>query len=126
MFNKVETEEQAFEITGITPDLEKFKASGCYPEDRVQAKFDEFVIELICEANNKINGDWKVDWSDDDQYKYSTAHWVEVDDTKPAGFGLTDTDFDYWLDSEYECRGAPFSWVIRAGHIHRQSIQIEI
>lgn len=95
MFNKVETPEQAFEITGITPDLEKFKASGCYPADRVQSKFDEFVIELICEATNKING-WKVDWNDDDQDKYSTAHWVEADETKPAGFGLADSFYDFW------------------------------
>jgi len=94
MFNKVETPEQAFEITGITPDLEKFKA--CYPADRVQSKFDEFVIELVCEATNKINGNWKADWNDDDQYKYSTAHWVEADDTKPAGFGLSGAGCGGW------------------------------
>lgn len=96
MFNKVETEEQAFEIVGFTPDLEKFKASGCYPEDRVQSKFDEFIIELVCEATNKINGNWKPDWNDPNQWKYLTAHRVLKDKSNPAGFGLAASYYGYW------------------------------
>jgi len=100
MFNKVTSVEQAFEITGITPDLEKFKALGL-PEDRVQPLFDGYVIELVCEATNKINDDRVADWADDDQYKYSPAHWVEADDTKPAGFGLADTLYGNWISDAY-------------------------
>lgn len=95
MFNKVETPEQAFEITGITPDLEKFKASGCYPADRVQSKFDEFVVELVIEATNKINGNYVPNWADG-KWKYCPAHYIEVDETKPAGFGLAVTDYVNW------------------------------
>jgi hypothetical protein len=95
MFNKVESAEHAFSIVGFTPDLKKFKKLGL-PERYVQPLFDGFVLELVVEANNKINGDWKADWNNGKQRKFSVWNYVVKDESKPAGFGLADTGYAYW------------------------------
>jgi hypothetical protein len=49
----------------------------------------------IHEAHNKANN-FVADWSDDDQYKYNAAHWIDKDESQASGFGFSGTFYDYW------------------------------
>lgn len=85
----------ACEVLGQTIDLEKLRSAGL-PEADVQPMIDDYKIKKIVEASNKLNN-WKADWSDTRQWKYSIYKGIEADSTKPSGFGFSRTCFDYWL-----------------------------
>jgi hypothetical protein len=49
----------------------------------------------LCIIQPVLNGDWKPDWNDYNQYKYYPWFDVNEDQSKPSGFGLSFYDYGY-------------------------------
>ncbi len=58
-----------------------------------------YQITKVIEAENKKNNNWKPDYNNPSQYKYSVYHIVAADEKRPAGFGFSDTNCDPWTSN---------------------------
>ncbi len=83
----------AFKILGqkyALPDVSKIgKAEGV-------SLLAYYKLTKIHEAENKLNNNWKPDYTNSDQYKYYVWHSVKADSKKPSGFAFSFADYDYW------------------------------
>jgi hypothetical protein len=89
-FTEIKSFEDAQKVTG-RPDIPAFSDA---PEDMREWFQNLYKAAVITEA---INGEWKADWTDTDQWKY--IPWFKVDKKAPSGFAFYDTY--YWHTSAH-------------------------
>ena len=85
MYTEIKTFEDAcikLNIEPILPEVSKLR------EQNQKAVIANYKLDIIQEA---INGDWKADWSDDDQYKYYP--WFE-ESSSGSGFSFCGYGYD--------------------------------
>jgi hypothetical protein len=71
------------------PDVSKLsRADGRYLADK-------YKLTTIIAAMNFVEGKWKPDWSDHNQYKYFAWPEIAADKKHPSGFGFSDSAYDY-------------------------------
>ena len=92
---KIKSFEHACEVLGQPIDIEKFNQLGLPVKD-LQPLIDYYKITKIVEATNKLNN-WKADWENSSQWKYSAYFRVKADDVKPSGFGFSYTFYGCWF-----------------------------
>ena len=54
-----------------------------------------YKITKIIEAENKLDNNWKPNWNNSSQPKYSIWHYIKADAKRPAGFGFSNTHYGY-------------------------------
>lgn len=64
---------------------------------------NRYKLEMIAEANG---GGVGIDWKNRDQLKYYPWFWLENDDKKKSGFGLSFHDCGYVYDDTYAALGS--------------------
>ncbi len=101
---KINSVAHALEVLGQQIDFETLRkpliAAGM-PEGDAEPLIAHYKITKIVEAHNKLNGNWKADWGNYRQYKYSVWKGTKSDESKPSGFGFSSTDCDDWLTDTY-------------------------
>jgi hypothetical protein len=80
----VKTFEQACESLGLDP-VNIIPEVSFYPEDSRKAVVAMAKLLII---NRALNGDWKPDWNNVEEYKYYPWWNMEKTDDNPSGFGL--------------------------------------
>jgi hypothetical protein len=114
-FTEIKSFEDAQKATG-RPDVPAFADA---PEDMREWLQNLYRAAVITEA---INGDWKADWTDTDQWKY--VPWFEVDSSSPSGFAFGVT---YYWYSRARAGGASrlcFETSAKAAHAGRTFTEI--
>lgn len=78
------------EILGLDPDA---KPDNSKIRERDRAGFDAlFELTIIIEAQNKLDN-FEPNFLDEDQDKFNPWHWVEEDESKVSGVGLSSYDY---------------------------------
>lgn len=89
---KVKDYQHGCEILGLDPEA-KPDVSKIREKDQ-KAFIGLFELTIIIEAQNKLD-DFVVDMGNTDQIKYNPWHWIEKDESKVSGVGLSCHDCDY-------------------------------
>ena len=91
-YTEIKSFEDACKALNRSTDLPDFSMA---PEEDRQALIDHYKLTVIAKA---LNGDWKPDWNDSDQYKYYP--WFYMDG---SGFQYNDYD-NYYQNSNVGSR----------------------
>ena len=85
---KVKSYADACEVLGIQPmDEQQLKAAG-FRQDEIARRQLETIVEAL-------NEDWKPDWNDKNQDKYTVWFWIESDKRGKGIAGLASARTDY-------------------------------
>lgn len=82
-----------------------------------------YKITKIVEAENKINNNWKPNYNDPMQGKYSVWNFVKADAKRPSGFGLSYSAYFYSYTRTYvgvRLTVGDSASAIRIGKTHRK------
>jgi hypothetical protein len=88
---KIKTFEAACKVLKLDPEKVVPKVSA-FPKEHQKALVAIAKLVIIAQA---LNGSWKPDWNDSDQYKYYPWFDMEKDKNNPGGFRLDYVDYNY-------------------------------
>lgn len=88
--NEIKTFEDACKALGLDPT--KLPDFSMMPEKHQNALLAHAKLVLIAEA---LNGDWKPDWNNDDEYKYFPWFDMEKSESNEDGFVLYNVYYDF-------------------------------
>lgn len=88
---KTLTWQQIFEKKGLDPKV--LPEVSAIPEQYRKPVIAQYILNVVAQF---LNGDWKPDYTDYDQYKYFPYFSVKADSKRPSGFGLSYDDFVRW------------------------------
>ncbi len=93
----IDTIEKAFTYTGRNP--KELPIVDHLPEEDQQSILDDYSLKVVVEAINQEFNDgkkWIPNYNDKSKAKYEPRFWVEADEENPAGFGFSNSYYDYW------------------------------
>lgn len=109
MNKSITTIEAAFAAKGLAPVMPDLTNVPLELRDYLNAQYQ---LAVVVEA---INEGWKPDWNDTDQKKYFPWFWVNIDSSKPTGFGLSYAGAD--CDNSYTSVGSRLCFETREAAI---------
>lgn len=100
-FKEIISYEKACEVLNRIPELPDLSILS---EAERRYYTDHMKLTTIIAAMNKVEGDWKPDYSNRNQAKYYAWPWVAADKERPSGFGFSTSTCTF--DFTHSCVGS--------------------
>jgi hypothetical protein len=91
MSEKIKTFKDACDALKLQSDA--LPDVSALPEKHRNAITAHYKLIIIAQA---LNEGWEPNWNDSYEYKYYPWFEIIASANKPAGFGFSDTDYDFW------------------------------
>ncbi len=88
---KIKTWQEAFKAKKL--NVKSLPDVSMIPEQYRKPVIAQYILNVVAEV---LNGKWKADYTDNNQYKYFPWFVVNADKKRPSGFGLSYLDCACW------------------------------